>query len=549
MHDAPPHRPPLREDGPGTHRPVAHGDDRQRRKAHYQQPAVQLFHRYHHGLLPHHAAESAELRMCRFRIDIAKPGTKHSGVRCDGAPQQFADDCRPQRSARHGSREAVDGERLRKHHEGQAALHYGGQEYDGDYDRRRAARRQRYEQHPFLHAVVDEEIEVRQIDGGQREAYGRHRFVSPFSPGEGEIGEAASSHDADEYVQVQVDKVRVVKAEDGAGVLVLHHVLCRYEREEHEVDGRCAHHIAARQRPQAHVGMVQERRPPQVDAETDYPQQHRGAHLGRVPPVEVSAVHAHEREAQHHHAPQRSPYPVDAEQRDIHRRAHRPDEDDCHEHHHGKQARHYPVHVLPAGEECRVHGGYAAELYGAVNHQIHVAEEHRHVAYGRQPQLYGGVAGEGSLHPEPAADEARPHQHRHVRGVGAHRVGSYQHRPRREQLRAVGVAELDAEHNREVHRHAYERRVAGHEDVLAHQRRGAGHVVGGGEIYSAGELHDDDEQDEQPGLQPARHEIGNVRDVERSRRVMPVSHSAASQGILHSFLRAAAPCRPHRCRP
>ena len=260
--------------------------------------------------------------------------------------------------------------------------------------------------------------------------------------------------------------------------------------------------------------MVQECGAPQVYAQAQQRQQGGHAYLGGLPPVVEVAVHAYKCDAQHEAGPQHRAYPVDAEQGDIERGVHGSHQYHHHHHHQSQQGGHHHVHILPLCEEGGVDRGDAAELDGAVDHDIHVAEEDGHVAHRREPQLYGGVAREGGLHPEPARYEAGGHQHGHRVGVGAYHVGGDEHHAAREELYAVGVAELDAEHHGEVYGHAYKRGIAGHEDVFLHQCRRAHHIRCRGQVDAPGELDDDDKEDEYPGLEPPRYEVGHVGDVE-----------------------------------
>ena len=68
---------------------------------------------------------------------------------------------------------------------------------------------------------------------------------------------------------------------------------------------------------------------------------------------------------------------------------------------------------MEGGIDCRD----ADQLNHAVNHDIDIAEENRHVAHRCQPQLNGRVAREGGLHSEPARNEAGDHQNRHAGGI------------------------------------------------------------------------------------------------------------------------------------
>lgn len=144
--------------------------------------------------------------------------------------------------------------------------------------------------------------------------------------------------------------------------------------------------------------MVQECSTPKVYRRAHTAKQRGQTDFRRIPPVKITAVHAHECKAKHKHGPQHRPYPVDAKQRYKHRTPHRLNENHDHKHHKGEQAGHNPMHVLPLQIKCSVDYSDAAELDSAIHYYIHIAEEYRHVPDRGNPQLYGGVAGQSGLH-------------------------------------------------------------------------------------------------------------------------------------------------------
>lgn len=262
--------------------------------------------------------------------------------------------------------------------------------------------------------------------------------------------------------------------------------------------------------------MSQERGAPQVDGSASQAEQRCVANFVGIPPVVKVAIDAHEGEAETKAGPKQGAEPVDAQQGDVQRLVPRADEYHHRNHHQSEQSGHDPLHVFPLPIEGRVDGRNAGELNGAVDNDIDVAEENRHIAHGCEPELNGGVAGKGGLHAKPAGHEAACHQHRDAIGVGADEVGNNQHAARREQLDASRKAELYAEHDREVDRHAYERGKSGHHDVFLHQGGGANHVGGGSEVDAARQLYYHHKNDEQPGFESSRDERRYVGDVERS---------------------------------
>lgn len=132
--------------------------------------------------------------------------------------------------------------------------------------------------------------------------------------------------------------------------------------------------------------------------------------------------------------------------------------------------------------------------------------------------------------------------------MGAYDVGRNQYESRYYQLAASGEPEIDAEHDCEIDRHSDERSVARHQDVLPHQRGATHHLRRACEIYTSGELDDQDEEYEKKGLQLPRYKAADVRNVERGPgNKMFVSHINIPRSIPRSFPRRGGRCLPDGC--
>ncbi len=184
--------------------------------------------------------------------------------------------------------------------------------------------------------------------------------------------------------------------------------------------------------------------------------------------------------------------------------------------------------------ERRVDSSYAAKLDHAVDYEIDVAEEYGHISHGSEPELNSGVAGESGLHPEPSGNETCGHQEGSVFDVSTDIVGSHQHDSRRDELSSCGEAELNAKHDREIDRHADQRGISRHEDIFLHQRCGADHVRGRGQVKTSRKLDNQYEENEEIGLETPRNDVANFRNVERPLWSVPICHVSISRYIPHS---------------
>ena len=255
-----------------------------------------------------------------------------------------------------------------------------------------------------------------------------------------------------------------------------------HECEENQIDDGRPDDIAVSQGTETYIGMMEKCGTPQIEAQPHRSDHRHAFDLGCFPPVEIIAIHADEREADHESGPQNGSEPVDAEKWNEHRAAYRSDKEQDEKHHQCQQPGHDPVYIFPLREKRGIDRGYAAQLDGAIDHKIYIAEENSHIADRSEPELNGRIARECSLHPEPSGHQTGRHEDGNARCHGAYHICGDQHHSRYQQLDSVGVPELDAEHHGEIYRHADEGGIAGHQNIFLHQSRGADHVGGGCKI-------------------------------------------------------------------